>query len=58
MRQKKCDRIAIINKGELVALDSTENLIKKIKNKIVKLKLNKNIEISDGSLNYLGLVEK
>ncbi len=56
--EEMCDRIAIINKGELVALDSTENLIKKIKNKIVKLKLNKNIEISDGSLNSLKVLSK
>ena len=56
--EEMCDRIAIINKGELVALDSTENLIKKIKNKIVKLKLNKNIEISDGSLNSLKILSK
>ena len=56
--EEMCDRIAIINKGELVALDSTENLIKKIKNKIVKLKLNKNIEIADGSLNSLKVLSK
>ena len=34
--EEMCDRIAIINKGSLVALDSTENLLKRIKTKIVK----------------------
>tara|TARA_B100000242_G_scaffold153749_1_gene109843 strand:- start:773 stop:1702 length:930 start_codon:yes stop_codon:yes gene_type:complete len=51
--EEMCDRIAIINKGQLVALDSTENLIKKIKYKIVKLKLNKKIDIKDNSLDSL-----
>ena len=51
--EEMCDRIAIINKGQLVALDSTENLIKKIKYKIVKLKLNKKIDIRDNSLDSL-----
>ncbi len=31
--EEMCDRIAIINKGSLVALDSTENLLKRIKTK-------------------------
>ncbi len=56
--EEMCDRIAIINKGELVALDSTENLIKKIKNKIVKLKLSKAIDISDGILDTLKVITK
>ena len=56
--EEMCDRIAIINKGELVALDSTENLIKKIKNKIVKLKLSKAIDISDGILDTLKVIIK
>ena len=51
--EEMCDRIAIINKGKLVALDSTENLIKKIKYKTVKLKLSKNININSNGLNSL-----
>ena len=51
--EEMCDRIAIINKGQLVALDSTENLIRKIKYKIVKFKLNKKIDINNNSLNSL-----
>ena len=56
--EEMCDRIAIINKGELVALDSTENLIKKIKNKIVKLKLSNTIDIPDGILDSLKVLTK
>ena len=51
--EEMCDRIAIINKGQLVALDSTENLIRKIKYKIVKFKLNKKIDINNNSLDSL-----
>ena len=51
--EEMCDRIAIINKGQLVALDSTENLIRKIKHKIVKFKLNKKIDINNNSLESL-----
>ena len=42
-----CDRVAIINKGQLVALDSTKNLIKKIKNKVVKFRLQKEINLDN-----------
>ena len=48
--EEMCDRIAIINKGSLVALDSTKNLLKKIKTKIVKFVVNKKIEIENDSL--------
>ena len=43
--QEMCDRIAIINKGDLVALDTTEKLLDRIKTKKIKLKV-KNIELS------------
>ena len=43
--QEMCDRIAIINKGDLVALDTTEKLLDRIKTKKIKLKV-KNIEIN------------
>jgi len=51
-----CDRIAIINKGSLVALDTTKNLLKRIKTKIVKFTLDKKIEINNDSLNSLKLI--
>ena len=38
-----CDRIAIIDKGNLVALDTTENLLERIKTKKINFKV-KNIE--------------
>ncbi len=41
--QEMCDRIAIINKGNLVALDTTEKLLERIKTKKINLKV-KNIE--------------
>ena len=37
--QQMCDRIAIIDKGNLVALDTTENLLKRIKIKKINLKV-------------------
>ena len=43
--QEMCDRIAIINKGNLVALDTTEKLLDRIKTKKIKLKV-KNIELN------------
>ena len=37
--EELCDRIAIINKGNLVALETTENLLKRIESKKVKFKV-------------------
>ncbi len=37
--QEMCDRIAIINKGNLVALDTTENLLQRIKTKKINFKV-------------------
>tara|TARA_B100000965_G_C19527962_1_gene729765 strand:+ start:141 stop:1079 length:939 start_codon:yes stop_codon:yes gene_type:complete len=54
--EEMCDRIAIINKGSLVALDTTKNLLKKIKTKIVKFTLDKKIDIKNDSLNSLKLI--
>ena len=50
--QEMCDRIAIINKGNLVALDTTEKLLERIKTKKINLKvkkiqLNKNLMMKD-----------
>ncbi len=39
--QKMCDRIAIINKGSLVALDTTEKLLERIKTKTIIFKVKK-----------------
>ena len=50
--QEMCDRIAIINKGNLVALDTTEKLLERIKTKKINFKvknieLNKNLNMKD-----------
>ena len=37
--QEMCDRIAIIDKGNIVALDTTENLLKRIKTKKISFKV-------------------
>jgi len=37
--EEMCDRIAIINKGNLVALDSTEKLLQRIESKKIKFKV-------------------
>jgi len=42
--QEMCDRIAIINKGNLVALDTTERLLEQIKTKKINFKV-KNIDL-------------
>ena len=34
-----CDRIAIINKGDLVALDTTEKLLERIQTKKINFKV-------------------
>ena len=47
--QQMCDRIAIIDKGNLVALDTTENLLKRIKTKKINLKV-KNINLNENLL--------
>tara|TARA_B100000700_G_scaffold231979_1_gene256817 strand:+ start:255 stop:1184 length:930 start_codon:yes stop_codon:yes gene_type:complete len=43
--QEMCDRIAIIDKGNLVALDTTEKLLERIKTKKIKFKV-KNMELN------------
>ena len=44
--QEMCDRIAIINKGNLAALDTTQKLLERIESKIIKFKVkdSKNFE--------------
>ena len=43
--QEMSDRIAILNKGNLVALDTTENLLKKIETKKIIFKVNKTVNL-------------
>ena len=51
--EKMCDRIGILNKGSLVALDSTVNLLERIQTKKVTFKVNKKVEINDKTLKSL-----
>ena len=51
-----CDRIGILNKGNLVALDSTKNLLNKIQTKKVNFKLDKPIKIKNDQLNSLKIL--
>ena len=49
--QEMCDRIAILNKGNLVALDTTRNLLNRIKTKKIIFKINKPIDLSQKKIN-------
>ena len=54
--EQMCDRIGILNKGNLVALDSTQNLLNKIQTKKVNFKLDKPIKIINDQLNSLKIL--
>jgi len=49
--QEMCDRIAILNKGNLVTLDTTDNLLNHIKIKKIIFKVKKTILIDSKELN-------
>jgi len=49
--EKICDKIGILNKGNLVALDSTKNLLNKIQTKKVLFKLDKPVKINNNQIN-------
>ena len=49
--QDMCDRIAILNKGNLVTLDTTDNLLNHIKIKKIIFKVKKTIPIDSKELN-------
>jgi len=54
--QEMCDRIAIINKGNLVALDTTKKLLERIKKKKIIFKLKKfesNLNLSLPNVKFL-----
>ena len=54
--EEMCDRIAVLNKGNIVALDSTKNLLDRIQTKKVTFKTNKKIDIKDGDLESLKII--
>jgi ABC-2 type transport system ATP-binding protein len=56
--EEMCDRIAILNKGNIVTLDSTKNLLDKIQTKKVTFKTDKKIDIKNEDLPSLKLISK
>ena len=54
--EKMCGRIAILNKGSIVALDSTKNLLDRIQTKKVIIKTDKKTNIQEGDLPSLKIV--
>ena len=54
--EELCDRVGIIHKGNLIALDTTENMLNKIQTKTLKFEINKRIvldNINDKNYNIL-----
>ncbi|MDC0616314.1 ABC transporter ATP-binding protein [Candidatus Pelagibacter sp.] len=56
--EKMCGRIAILNKGNIVALDSTKNLLDRIQTKKVTFKTGIKININDDDLESLKIVSQ
>ena len=56
--EEMCDRIAILNKGNVVALDSTKNLLNRIQTKKVTFKTDKDINIQKNDLESLEIISK
>ena len=54
--EKMCDRIGILNNGELVALDTTKNLLERIQTKIVSFSTNKKSNLLDKNLSSLKII--
>mgnify|MGYP003952050801 CR=1 FL=1 len=51
-----CDRIGVLNKGNLVALDSTKNLLNRIQIKKVTFKLTSQIEMNENMFKSLKII--
>ena len=54
--ENMCDRIGILNKGKLVALDTTLNLLKKIQTKTVRFLVSNKVNIKNNSLDTLKIL--
>ncbi len=54
--EKMCDRIGILSEGNLVALDTTKNLLERIQTKIVCFILDKKTNIKDGAFESLKII--
>ena len=55
--EEMCDRIGIINKGNLIALETTENMLNKIQTKIVNFSVNKKVELIDNLKKKLKIIK-
>ena len=53
-----CNRIAILNKGNLIALDTTDNLLNSIKTKTIIFKVKKIVEIKPKDLDGIKFSQK
>tara|TARA_Y100001970_G_C14172315_1_gene824858 strand:+ start:143 stop:1072 length:930 start_codon:yes stop_codon:yes gene_type:complete len=56
--EKICDRIAILNKGNIVALDSTKNLLDRIQTKKVIFRTDRKVNIKENDLKSLKIISK
>ena len=56
--EEMCDRIAILNKGNIIALDSTKNLLDIIQTKKITFKTDKIIDIKNDDLESLKIISK
>ena len=54
--EKMCDRIGILNKGNLVALDTTQKLLEKIQIKKISIKVHKRVNINESKFKTLKIV--
>jgi len=54
--EKMCDRIGILSEGNLVALDTTKNLLERIQTKIVYFSLDKKTNIKDDTFESLKII--
>jgi len=54
--EKMCDRIGILSHGELVALDTTKNLLNRIQTKKVNFITDKKVDINENTLKSLKII--
>ena len=55
--ENMCDRIGIINKGNLIALDTTENMLNKIQTKIVKFSISKKVKLVENAKSQIKIIK-
>ena len=54
--EELCDRVGIIHKGNLIALDTTENMLNKIQTKTLKFEINKRIVLDETNNNDFNIL--